>query len=338
MTLAASEKLDCPNCGHEQEVTVWSTIIAQLNPELRTMLFDGQINTAECEECGCKAPLGAPLLYHDMRRDFCVQFYPPQAIGSDEFLGAFEPSYPVTLKGMPEDAGYLARPHLVFDMDDLVHCVEFFERLLPDDGRHEVRRVTPPKLGPRFEEALLLAVRAHGGQLRKGSEIPYISHLLSVCALVLEDGGDEDEAIAALLHDTLEDCPKEVTAPDLARRFGPRVADLVVQCTDTPPDYRGGPKALWRGRKAAYVERIREEPYPLCRVALADKLHNTRSVVLDQRRFGDKIWKRFKANKEDQIRHHRALVEAFREAKAPEYLVDELDSLVKELEASGGAA
>jgi (p)ppGpp synthase/HD superfamily hydrolase len=197
--------------------------------------------------------------------------------------------------------------------------------------------VTPPTVGPKFQDALLFAVQTHDGDLRKGSDIPYVSHLLSVCALVLEDGGSEDEAIAALLHDTLEDHPKEVTKADLERRFGARVADLVVRCTDTPPDYRGGPKAAWHGRKAAYVERIREEPYPLCRVALADKLHNTRSVVLDYRRSGDAIWKCFKETREDQIRHHRALVDAFREAKAPKHLVDELDSLVRELETGKGA-
>lgn len=194
--------------------------------------------------------------------------------------------------------------------------------------------MTPPTLGLKFVDALMLAVRAHGGQLRKGSEIPYVSHLLSVCALVLEDGGDEDEAIAALLHDTLEDCPDDVTAPDLARRFGAPVAALVVACTDTPPDYTGGPKAPWQERKDAYVERIRAEGYPLCRVALADKLHNTRAIVLDQRRFGDKVWERFNATKEDELRYHRALVDAFRDAGAPGYLVDELDSLVMELEKS----
>lgn len=134
MTLAASERLDCPSCGHEQEVTVWSTINVDLNPELRTMLFDGQINTAQCDECGCKASLGAPLLYHDMRRHFCVQFYPPQAIESDDFIGMFDPANPVTIKALSQQgAGYLAQPHLVFDMDEMVHCVEFFERLLPDD-------------------------------------------------------------------------------------------------------------------------------------------------------------------------------------------------------------
>ena len=195
-----------------------------------------------------------------------------------------------------------------------------------------------PELGPKFEEALVFAVRTHGDDLRKGSEIPYVSHLLSVCALVLEDGGDEEEAIAALLHDTLEDHSDAVTKADLGRRFGARVADLVAACTDTPPDYRGGPRAPWQGRKDAYVERLREETYPLCRVALADKLHNTRAIVLDQRRCGDDVWGRFNATKEDELRYHRALVEAFRAAKAPEHLVDELDSLVVELEASAGAA
>ena len=194
--------------------------------------------------------------------------------------------------------------------------------------------MTPPKLGLRFVDALMLAVRVHDDQLRKGTEIPYVSHLLSVCALVLEDGGDEDEAIAALLHDTLEDCPDDVTASDLARRFGAPVAALVVACTDTPPDYTGGPKAPWPERKTGYVERIRAEGYPLCRVALADKLHNTRAIVLDHRRVGDKVWERFNATKEQELSYHRDLVKAFREAEAPGYLVDELDSLVRELEKS----
>jgi (p)ppGpp synthase/HD superfamily hydrolase len=194
--------------------------------------------------------------------------------------------------------------------------------------------MTPPTLGLKFMDALMLAVRVHDGQLRKGTDIPYVSHLLSVCALVLEYGGDEDEAIVALLHDTLEDCPNEVTASDLARRFGAPVAALVVACTDTPPDYKGGPKAPWLERKTAYVERIRAEGHPLCRVALADKLHNTRAMVLDHRRFGDVIWERFNATKEEELSYHHDLVDAFRDAGAPGYLVDELDRLVAELEPS----
>ncbi len=193
--------------------------------------------------------------------------------------------------------------------------------------------MTPTLTGPRFEEALLYAVRLHAGDVRKGTSIPYISHLFSVCALVLEDGGDEEEAIAALLHDALEDHPEQVTGADLQRRFGPRVAHLVQLCTDTPLDYQGGPKPPWAERKRAYAERIRAEGYPLCRVALADKLHNTRAIVMDYRRFGDDIWSRFKAGRDEQVKNHRALVEVFREARAPEHLVQELDALVSELEA-----
>ena len=192
--------------------------------------------------------------------------------------------------------------------------------------------MTPPTLGLKFMDALMLAVRVHDGQLRKGTEVPYVSHLLSVCALVLEDGGSKDEAIAALVHDTPEDCPDDVTASDLARRFGTGVADLVVACTDTPPGYCGGPKGEWHERKSAYVQRLRAETYPHCRIALADKPHNTRAIVVDHRRVGDEVWERFNATKEDELIYHRDLVDAFREAEAPGYLVNELDSLVRELE------
>jgi len=187
-------------------------------------------------------------------------------------------------------------------------------------------------IGPKFVEALRFTVQIHGGDFRKGTSIPYLSHLMSVCALVLEDGGDDDEAIAGLLHDTLEDHPEEVTKTDLEHRFGKKVVDLVALCTDTPPDYRGGPKPSWRERKADYVERIRNEKYPLCRVAVADKLHNMRSMAMDYRRLGNALWDRFNAARVDQLRYMRDLVAAFREAKAPDHLVDELDSLVRELE------
>ncbi|HNY50577.1 MAG TPA: HD domain-containing protein [Smithella sp.] len=199
-------------------------------------------------------------------------------------------------------------------------------------------RVTQRIIGPKFQEAILYAVEIHGGDLRKSTTIPYISHLFSVCALVLEDGGDEEEAIAALLHDMLEDHPKEVTKQELERRFGSRVAEIVAVCTDTPPNYKGGPKPPWRKRKAAYIDRLREEKYPRCRVPLADKLHNVRTIVNDYRRIGNDIWARFKATKKEQLRYHRSLVEAFREANGPAYLVDELDKLVAELEMSDKSA
>jgi len=194
------------------------------------------------------------------------------------------------------------------------------------------------QLGTKFKDALLFAMEIHAGDFRKGTSIPYVSHLLGVCALVLEDGGDEEEAIAALLHDTLEDHPEKVNKDDLIRRFGARVADLVERCTDTPPDYRAGEKPPWHERKSAYVDQIRKETYPLCRVSLADKIHNVRTIVMDYRRLGDAIWARFKANKDDQLRYHWDLVDAFREANAPAHLLNELDILVSELESGKNPA
>ena len=195
--------------------------------------------------------------------------------------------------------------------------------------------MTPPTLGPKFEDALLFAVRTHDGDVRKGTEIPYVSHLLSVCALVLEDGGDEDEAIAALLHDTLEDHARrsDEVRPGASLRC-PEWRTLSCSARTRRRTTRAAPRPIGTSARLAYVERIREETYPLCRVALADKLHNTRChrprpASLRRRGLG-----RFNATKEDELRYHRALVEAFREAGAPDYLVDELDSLVRELETS----
>lgn len=115
-------------------------------------------------------------------------------------------------------------------------------------------------LTPRFDEALTLAARVHAGDVRKGTQIPYVAHLLGVCALVLADGGDEDEGIAGLLHDTLEDHPDLVSRHQLEDRFGARVRRLVEGCTDTPADYRGGPKSPWRERKLHYLEHLRDAP------------------------------------------------------------------------------
>jgi (p)ppGpp synthase/HD superfamily hydrolase len=99
-----------------------------------------------------------------------------------------------------------------------------------------------PLLGARFQEAFTLAWDLHRFQTRKSTEVPYLSHLMSVSSLVLEDGGDEDEAIAALLHDALEDCADRITAKEIEARFGPRVREIVQACTDTPPEFKGGEK------------------------------------------------------------------------------------------------
>ena len=193
-------------------------------------------------------------------------------------------------------------------------------------------------LGKRFEEALLLALRAHADQSRKGTAVPYAAHLLSVCALVLEDGGDEDEAIAALLHDALEDQPDRVTREQLEEYFGPRVKALVELSTDTPADYTGKEdKGDWGLRKAAYLERLRKERYPECRVALADKLHNLRSIARDHRQIGAAVWQRFNKGREEQLQYYRKLVEVFRHNRAPGHILAEMENLIGELEGAGPA-
>ena len=132
MTLESTQELDCPRCGRSQEVTIWRSVNATLDPSLRELLAERRINAFRCDECGFAAYLGVPLLYHDMQRRFCVQFHPPEAIADDDFIARFEPAVPTSMKTSRDlPAEYVTQAHLVFDMDDLLHCVEFFERLLP---------------------------------------------------------------------------------------------------------------------------------------------------------------------------------------------------------------
>lgn len=186
---------------------------------------------------------------------------------------------------------------------------------------------TAPPLGPRFDQALALASHLHRDQVRKGSGIPYLSHLLSVAALVIESGGDEDEAIAALLHDALEDCADQISAESLEKRFGERVRSLVEACTDTPPGFGGGSKPPWRERKVGYIERLRSGEIP-SRVSLADKLHNARSILRDHRAVGDEVWDRFSASKDETLWYYSELAKAYRSAGADGYMVEELERVV----------
>lgn len=185
---------------------------------------------------------------------------------------------------------------------------------------------------PRFLEALSFATSLHDGDVRKGTSVPYVAHLLSVCSLVLVDGGNEDEAVAALLHDSLEDHPETVTRDDLRLRFGIEVLEIVEACTETPPDYRGGPKPPWRERKLAYLEHLRHPRAKGRRVALADKLDNVRSALADYRTLGDPFFARFNAGKEDQLWFYRELVDAFRAAGPGGLLFDEFARAVAELD------
>lgn len=144
-------------------------------------------------------------------------------------------------------------------------------------------------LSERYDEALGWARELHAHQSRKGTTLPYLSHLLAVSARVLEDGGDEDQAIAGLLHDAIED--QGVTEPEIAARFGDEVARIVVACTDADTV----PKPPWRERKEAYLRHLLDADAPVLRVAAADKLHNVRSLLRDLAEEGERHWDRFTA-------------------------------------------
>jgi (p)ppGpp synthase/HD superfamily hydrolase len=183
----------------------------------------------------------------------------------------------------------------------------------------------------RFEGALLYATRLHAHQTRKGSRVPYISHLLGVTALVLEDGGDEDQAIAALLHDAVEDQGGPATLEEIRSRFGEHVAAIVEGCTDAFTS----PKPPWRQRKEAYLAHLRQAGPDVRRVSLADKLHNARTILVDLRRNGEGVWWRFNGGKTGTLWYYHSLVEVFRETdRSP--MVAELVSVLAEIEKLSG--
>lgn len=167
--------------------------------------------------------------------------------------------------------------------------------------------MTSPLFGPRFTDAVAHALELHGEQVRKATSIPYMSHLLSVCSLVLEDGATEDEAIAALLHDGPEDQGGQATLDEIRRRFGSEVTAMVDGLSDTLEH----PKPPWRDRKEAYLRRLRHEPESVLRVSLADKLHNLRSVATDLALMGDDLWSRFNADRDAQAWYYRELLAVF---------------------------
>ena len=167
-------------------------------------------------------------------------------------------------------------------------------------------------LGPRFADAIVLASEVHRHQLRKGTEIPYISHLLGVASLVLEFGGTEDEAIAGLLHDSIEDSDGHVTESILAARFGDAVAAIVDGCTDARPG-PGEEKEPWQGRKDAYLDHLGQETNrSVILVSASDKLYNITSILNDYRSIGDPVFERFSVPKERTLWYYTELVEAYR--------------------------
>ena len=165
------------------------------------------------------------------------------------------------------------------------------------------------ELTERFGQALLFAFQLHQQQRRKGSQTPYIAHLLGVAALVLEDGGDEDEAIAALLHDAAEDQGGLETLEQIRLKFGARVASIVDGCTDTYET----PKPLWRPRKEDYLGHLQTASPSVLRVSLADKLHNARTILVDLSSQGDQVWRRFNGGKAGSLWYYRSLVQIFQQ-------------------------
>jgi (p)ppGpp synthase/HD superfamily hydrolase len=179
---------------------------------------------------------------------------------------------------------------------------------------------------PKLAEAISYAAAAHAGQVRKGSSIPYLSHLLAVTAIVLEHGGDEDTAIAALLHDVVEDAGGQPRLEDVRARFGDSVAAVVAGCTDADTV----PKPPWRGRKEAYIARLSKEPPAVQLVSAADKLHNARSLLSDHYEIGAALWDRFSGGRDGTLWYYRTLVDSY--SMAPPALVRELDRVVTAVE------
>lgn len=184
-------------------------------------------------------------------------------------------------------------------------------------------------LTTRFDEALVFASDLHRTQRRKGSGVPYISHLLQVAGITLEYGGDEDTAIAALLHDALEDQGGPETRTVIAERFGEHVARIVEGCSDS---VRDGPKRPWRERKERHLARIPHESPEVRLVMAADKLHNIRSVIADYRRLGERLWAVFTAGREGTLWYYRAMTHALVTADPDALISRELQAAIADLE------
>lgn len=189
---------------------------------------------------------------------------------------------------------------------------------------------------PRFIQAFQFAAQEHQCQLRKGTNIPYISHLMSVSALVMENGGDEDQAIAGLLHDVIEDAepPSRVPAirKEILEQFGPRVLNLVEGCTDGEADELGE-KAPWRERKEAYLTKLKDKPTELLLVSCCDKLHNARAILTDLTTHGEALFDRFTGKKEGTLWYYRTLVEIYQQRLPDLVAVRELTATVAAIEA-----
>ena len=182
------------------------------------------------------------------------------------------------------------------------------------------------QLSPQFEKALIYATRIHGGQLRKKTRVPYVAHILGVAAIAMEYGANETEAIAALLHDAVEDCGGAKRLRDIERKFGKDSRESWRVAL-----HRSNAEAAVLERKKAYVAHVRHAPMSTKLVSASDKLHNVRAILMDYRKEGERLWTRFNRGKQGALWYYRALVNAF-SGKRIQALVQELDRTLTELE------
>lgn len=188
---------------------------------------------------------------------------------------------------------------------------------------------TTPKLGNEFANALVYAAKLHRTQTRKGGDIPYLGHLMSVSALVIEAGGSETQAIAALLHDAVEDQGGQPTLDEIESRFGAAVAKIVAECSDTDEV----PKPPWRQRKEQYIRHLQDASDATVLVSLADKVDNARAILRDLRLHGEQLWQRFNVKvPQEHVWYYRSLLAVF-EKRSDSWLVDELRNAVEEIAA-----
>lgn len=201
------------------------------------------------------------------------------------------------------------------------------KKIKPQRAHRTQRDLGPIPLGPRFLRAFQFAAKMHAVQARKASTIPYVAHLMGVASLVLEAGGDEDLAIAALLHDVVEDCGGAPMLNRVRRQFGDRVAKVVAGCTDADTY----PKPPWRERKEKYLAHLKDADAGTRLVSAADKLNNVRSILSDYQEIGEFVWVRFSGGREGTLWYYRALLDEFLRGE-PNRVTRDLDLAVRELE------
>lgn len=188
--------------------------------------------------------------------------------------------------------------------------------------------IPEPILTKLFDEALVYASDAHRLQSRKGSKVPYVAHLLGAASIALEAGADEDQAIAALLHDAVEDQGGQARLDDIRKRFGDRVARIVADCSDSVTLE----KPKWKQRKEAYIASLSKKSADSLLVSLCDKLYNAEAILPDLLVLGDELWERFKGGKNGTLWYYEELARAF-ERLLPGRLSEKLSGIVADMRA-----